>query len=65
MELLNYVLSAAVLAALVFTMLFFTQVIKNKDNKRAKDENLRKAGVAFFAYLALNLLRLWVEGQFL
>ena len=63
MELLLYGLSAAVLVALFFSLMFWTNSFKNKKDKAAKDENLRKAGFAFAAYLVLNILRLWVEGN--
>ena len=63
MEFLRYCLSAAVLVALFFTLMFWTQSFKYKKDKAVKNEKLRNAAVAFIAYLLLNVARLWVEGN--
>ena len=63
MELWVNILSFGVLAALVVTMLFVTKAIKAKDDPTIKKESLTKAAFAIVAYLLLNMLRLYAEGQ--
>ena len=63
MDILITVLSFAVLAALVVTLLFVTKAFKAKGDEKAKRQNLIYAGITFFIYLALNALRLYAEGQ--
>ena len=63
MDILVYLLDGLVIVALISTMLFVTKAIKAKDEAPLKKKNLSMAGIAFFAYLVLNALRLYAEGQ--
>ena len=63
MEILAYLLSVAVLATLVFTLVFITKGIKTKDDKALRKTYFTRAGLAFCAYALLSVLRLWAEGR--
>ena len=57
-----YVLSFAVIAALISTLAFLTRGIKAKNDPMTKKEYMKKAGGFFVLYVLLNILRLWAEG---
>lgn len=63
MDILVYLLDALVLVALVIMMLYATKAIKVKNDPSVKKESLTKAVIAFVAYLILNALRMYAEGQ--
>lgn len=63
MDILVYLLDALVLVALVVTLLFVTKAFKAKTDPAVKKENMAKAGITLVAYAALNMLRLYLEGQ--
>lgn len=65
MDILVYLLDGLVIIALIATMLFVTKAMKAKNEATLKKENLSKAGIAFIAYLVLNAIRLYAEGQLL
>ena len=63
------ILSALIIICMIGAMLYVTKALKiRKENKASKDDaakkqNLRMAGVFFFAYLLLNVLRLYLESN--
>ena len=63
MDILVYILDALVLVALVAALLFFTKALKSKEDPSARKKHMSKAGIALVAYAALNMLRLYAEGQ--
>lgn len=65
MEILVYLLDGLVIIALIATMFFVTKAMKAKNEPEIKKGNLSKAGIASLAYLLLNALRLYAEGNLL
>ncbi len=63
MEGLVSILEAVVIVVLLLTLLFATKGIKEKKDKSVRKGHYQKAGICLFVYLALNLLRLFLQGS--
>ena len=65
METIVTLLSGLVIICLLGAMLYATKAIKarRKGHDEEKRKNLTMAGIFFVCYLAVNLLRLMVEGK--
>ena len=63
MEGLVSILEAVVIVVLLLTMLFANKGIKEKKDKAVRKGHYQKAGIFLFLYLALNLLRLVLQGR--
>jgi membrane-anchored protein YejM (alkaline phosphatase superfamily) len=65
METIVTLLSGLVIICLLGAMLYATKAIKarRKGNDEEKQKNLKMAGVFFFGYLAVNMIRLWAESN--
>lgn len=66
METIVTLLSGLVIICLLGAMLYATKAIKarRKGNHEEKQKNLTMAGIFFVCYLAVNFIRLMVEGKF-
>lgn len=65
MEWITSLLAVATTVLLLVTLFFATKALKEKDDRNAKKENLRNAGIFFVVYVLLNVLRLAVENNLL
>ena len=63
MEGLVSILEAAVVIVLLITLTFATKGIKEKKDKSVRKGHYQKAGIFLFLYLALNVLRLVLQGK--
>lgn len=61
LEKLMYALSGLIIVFLLGALLFSTKAIKNRDDRKVKNESLRNAAICFSVYAILNALRLAVE----
>ncbi len=63
MEGLVSILEAVVIVVLLLTLLFATKGIKEKKDQSVRKAHYQKAGIFLFVYLALNVLRLVLQGK--
>ena len=61
MTVLQYLLSLAVLAALLGALMYITKAFKAQKDTAEKTACVKKASLFFLGYLLLNALRLYVE----